>query len=154
MTTRTDVIAAARKYVGREFSFAGRGKRIDCVGLPLLVARDLQVAGWERLWNDEECHAYPRVRAPGFLKAKLETFVQEGILVRVDTDRLAPGDMMLRWGGFGHDHHVSVLAGDGLMIEARNRSEARHRKGRVVETIITPLERRTIMAGYQFAGVT
>ncbi|HEX9768447.1 MAG TPA: NlpC/P60 family protein [Kiloniellales bacterium] len=159
MTTRSDVIAAARAYVGRPFRWGGRSARgLDCVGLPLMVARDLKVAGWEKLWNDPECHAYARVRAPGFLRAKLDTFCQEGVLVRIDRDRLQAGDLVLRFGGFGHDHHVSILAGEGTMIEARSprgtaASGDRGANGKVIETLLTPLERRTFMGGYQFLSV-
>lgn len=143
------MIAAARAYVGRPFRWGGRSARgLDCVGLPLVVARDLKVAGWEKLWNDPECHAYARVRAPGFLRAKLDTFCQEGVLVRIDRDRLQAGDLVLRFGGFGHDHHVSILAGEGCLVEARQ-----HPRALVVETIVTPLERRSFMTGYQFASV-
>ena len=153
MTTREQVIQSARELVGLPFAHGGRGKRIDCVGIPLLVARDLKVAGWQRLWHDPECHEYPKVRPPGFLRAKLDSFVESGILRHVELQDLEPADLVLRWVSFGRDHHVSLLTGERMMIEARCRGEARHPSGRIVETAITPIERRTFAAGYQFAGV-
>src|SRR3990167_7860424 len=43
MTTRTEIVAAARGYLGTSFQHMGRqpGIGLDCVGLPICVSREL-----------------------------------------------------------------------------------------------------------------
>lgn len=154
MTTREDIIRVCRKYLNTPFAYAGRTKRgADCVFLGLIAAKELRVPGWEIMWADRECHAYPKIRPVGFMRGKLNGFVDQGILRRVDIPDLGLADMVLRFGGFGHDHHVSIVSYDGQIIEARNRPEAKFPKGRIIECTVTPAERRSFMAGYQFVGV-
>ena len=64
----------------------------------------------------------------------------------------APGDLLLAFGGFGHDHHVGILTPSGV-IEARNRAEARYPAGRVVEHDMTAAKWRSVIQAYQFSGV-
>lgn len=151
--TRADVLRAAEGHVGKAFAHGGRGRALDCVGLPLLIAKELRIAGWEILWRDPECHDYPQIRRAGFLQGKLDSFVARGVLLRIDRNRLTAGDLVLRWAGFQRDHHVSLLADNDCLIEARNRKEARHPSGRVVKCAITPADRRSFMFGYQFSEV-
>ena len=153
MIQREEVIRAARRYVGTPFVMAGRSRRgIDCVGLPLCIARDLRVSRWRDLWQDVECHAYPTIREIGFLRGKLDRFVEHGFLRRIDKNDCAPGDMTLCFTGFGHDHHVAILTSAGL-IEARNVPEARFPRGRVVENAVTATKWRSVIQGYQFGEV-
>src|ERR1700680_1854413 len=45
MTTRADIVSKAREYMGTRFVHQGRvkGRALDCVGLPLMVAEDLGI---------------------------------------------------------------------------------------------------------------
>ena len=152
--TRAQVIEAARSYRNTPFKNGGRSRTgMDCVGLPIAIAADLQVEGWQILVNDIESNAYPKIRRPGFLKGKLDGYVDQGILRRFDREKVQPGDLVLRWIGFGRDHHVSILTSEVTMIEASNEPEARWPQGRVLLRIIDGRHYRSFVRGYQFAEV-
>ncbi len=162
--SRADIIDCGRGLIGRPFVFAGRSARgLDCVGVPLWIARTLGVAGWERFWSDPECHGYARVRGPGVLRAKLDQFCTEALLRRIDVNRLRPGDFVLCLVGFGRDQHVSLVTGRSSILHATNRplpsrtSAGQRRRnageGRVVEQAITPAMLKSFMCGYQFSEV-
>ena len=154
--TRQQIIEAARSYRNTPFRTAGRNRRgIDCIGVPLCVARDVSARGWELLWRDPDLNAYPRVRGRGIMRAKFTALCEQGLLRRIERNLVEPGDLVLRLGGFGmgHDYHVCLLSKPDMMIEASNMPEAEFPYGRVVEVTITPQVRRTFMAGYQFADV-
>ena len=154
MVERAEIIEVVRQYLNTPFQYGGRTKRgADCVFLPQIAAKTLQIPGWKIIWSDKECHAYPRVREPGFMRRKLNSFVDRGILRRVELHDLGLADMVLRFGGLGHDHHVSMMSYDGMLIEARQKPEPRFPRGRIVECTITPLERASFMCGYQFRDV-
>lgn len=147
--TRDDLVAQAETYLGRPYRRAGRNARgMDCIGIPLCLARDLKVRDWIAIWSDEECQRYVSVREPGFMRAKLDRFVELGYLRKVSIPELEVGDLILRWGGFGHDCHVSLIYHGDWIIEA-------HAKEGVRKTRIFQARRRfDFLQGYQFAGVS
>lgn len=156
MITREDIVAAARVYLNAPFKYAGRSKRgIDCIGLALVIPRDLKMACWPALASDRELHAYPKVRPPGFMKGKLSDFCQRGLLRRFDPTQAKGGDLVLCFGllGSNHEHHVCILTGKTTLIEARQSKEPGFPQGRVVECDILPSNRRAFMAAYQFSEV-
>lgn len=154
MITRVDIIDAARTYKDVPFKMAGRNRRgIDCVGIPLCLARDFAVTGWEAMWGDMAHHAYPTIREVGFLRGVLDGLVDQGYLFRVDKSLCKPGDMLLCFTGAGHDHHVCFFMPPVAVLEARSTSEARYPTGRVVENEMTTAKWRSVMQGYQFAEV-
>ena len=155
MTTRDEIIECALGYIDTPFRMNGRSKRgLDCVGIPLILARDLKITRWKELWDDPECNEYAAVRPNGFLRAKLDHFAGLGLLRHVATNHLGVADLVLRWAGFDRDHHVSLIYHDDWIIEASNQGELRFPKGRVRETRLMPRQRSTsFLGGYQFAGV-
>ena len=156
MTTRAQLLAVAETYLDIPFRPNGRSRRgLDCIGVPLQLARELKPEGWKIFFADDESHAYPRVRPPGFLRAKLDSFITRGALVHVDVNELQPADLVLRWVRFGHDHHVSLLFDEGTVIEATNTPEPRFKHGRVRKVPFTEGQRRvSFLTGYQFRGIT
>ena len=87
--TREDILQAALSYLDIPFRMNGRSRRgLDCIGIPLVLARDLQVNGWREFWSDSECHEYPTIRPPGYMRAKLDGFVDRDLLRRIDVDKL------------------------------------------------------------------
>jgi cell wall-associated NlpC family hydrolase len=152
MTTREDIVACAESYLDVPFRMNGRSRRgIDCVGLGFAVARDLKVEGWQELWNDPECHQYATVRPPTFMRAKFQEFCDNGILRLVDRIDINRGDLVLHWGGFKRQHHVSVYLGKGWVVEGSNQQEPRWPNGHVRKRWIS--NTKVFVAGYQFAGV-
>lgn len=155
MTTREDLVECAVGYINTPFRMNGRSRRgIDCVGIPLALARDLRVRGWQRIWADPECNEYARIRPNGFLRAKLDHFVELGLLRHIDVNRLECGDLVLRWAGFNRDHHVSLIYHDEWIIEASMLGERRFPRGRVRKIVVMGRERSlTFLGGYQFSEV-
>lgn len=154
MTTREELVDCALGYIDTPFGMGGRSKRrIDCIGLPLALARDLAVENWEVFWADTELHEYRKVRPPGFMRAKLQGFVDAGLLRAVSIPDLQLADMVLR-SGHEHDHHVSITYLDDWVIEASNRRAHGFPSGRVRKVRVLPSERAgTFVGGYQFPGV-
>ena len=154
MTTRLEIIECARELKGRPFVFAGRtAGGVDCVGIPLLISKRLQITGWQKFWQDPECHAYARVRGAGFLSGKLDAFVDAELLRRIDKNRLQPGDFPLCWTGFQKDQHVALITGQTSVLHATNRPTRKFPRGRIIETAITPQIWRSFLWGYQFVEV-
>ena len=157
MTARDDIIKAALVYLDAPFVTNGRGKYgIDCIGLPICVARDLRVHGWQDIWDDPDLMRYPGIRAKGVMRAKFRELCEKNILRKVEKQNIRPGDLALRLGGFmtDHEHHVSIIAPGNMHIEAINKPEPpRWRRGRVVHCTITPQVARSIICGFQFREV-
>jgi cell wall-associated NlpC family hydrolase len=83
MTTRADIVAAARSYLGVRWHHQGRNRAgMDCIGLVIAVARDLGI-------SDYDITAYARVPDGNTLRA---TMAQQMDLLKRDP---RPGDVML-----------------------------------------------------------
>jgi NlpC/P60 family putative phage cell wall peptidase len=54
MITRDDIVACARTYLGTPFQHQGRirGLSLDCIGLPICVARDLGIMDLDSLYRN------------------------------------------------------------------------------------------------------
>lgn len=103
MTDRAAIVSAARALIGTPYRHQGRvageSGGVDCIGVPVLVARSVglrppewDVRGYRRL---PDGHSLLRG-----LRAQLGEEVSE--------DRVAPGDvLLLDWGR--HPHHVAIL---------------------------------------------
>lgn len=84
MRTRTDIIEHARSFIGVPWRHQGRSRAgIDCVGLVILVGRELGVMAYDT--NDYQRH----VMGPGFLRHFRAAMVEKKI---VDAQ---PGDVLL-----------------------------------------------------------
>ena len=59
MTTRAEIIAKAREYLGTPFFHQGRlkGRRMDCVGIALCVAEDLGMRDKEGVLFNRQMHS-------------------------------------------------------------------------------------------------
>lgn len=140
MTTRAEIVAEARSWLGTPFHHQGRvkGVGVDCAGLVVGVAKAFGI-----LLADQQ--GYSRLPDGKTLQAACEIE-----LVRIPTEAMQPGDVLLfRFQSV--PHHVGLLGdypGGGLsLIHAYNTI------GRVVEANLSAGDRRRIVAAYALPGV-
>lgn len=140
MTTRADVVAEARTWLGVPWVHQHRTRQgIDCAGLIICVARDLGL-----LPADFDITGYSRM-ADGTL---LEVCDQH--MDRIDRGAMQPGDVLVM--ATEHDPQHMGFIGDyrhgGLsLIHATNRA------GRVVETRLMFASNQKFRCAYALRGV-
>jgi hypothetical protein len=95
MTTRAQIIAKAREYLGTPFHHQGRlkGQRMDCGGLPLCVGEDLGMLDINGLLFDRYFHSDYSNRL--FSHDRLRTECQKLWIALPDGESPLPGDLLL-----------------------------------------------------------
>lgn len=137
MTTRSEIIAAARAWVGTPFRHQGRvkGEFVDCAGLIVGVARDLNLAEYEEI-------PYGIVPRPRVMEGVLDVYL----------DRIAagsPGDVFwMRDLDKPHSQprHVGIYTGPTIV-------HADSRFGACVEHGFDERHRAAVVRWYRFRGV-
>ncbi len=105
MTTRSDIIAAARARVGVRFMHQGRGlEGLDCLGLLLDVARTLNLQLKDGAVLPSEIPTYGARPDVTLLKARLDA-----ALIPVTQDALQPADIVLLKVD-GSPRHLAILS--------------------------------------------
>lgn len=148
MTTRADVAAEARAWLGTPFAHQARTKGLgtDCGGLVggVAVALGIVSPDWWQTHFDPRFGGYGRQPANGTLQRVLESFMARG-------DDPQCGDVVLM--SFASEpQHVGILANyrwGGLSIV-----HALEAAGKVIEHRLSPIWRSRIVAGYAYPGVT
>lgn len=148
MTTRAQIVAEARTWLGVPFAHQGRTRAgTDCGGLVGAVAVSVGVlpATW---WADEfdPIHGgYARTPAHGALQRICEAF-----MTAIDPPAIQPGDVVLM--AFATEpQHLGIVADyvhGGLSI-----IHALSSAGRVAEHRLAPEWRQRVMAAYSMPGV-
>lgn len=146
MTTRADVVAEARTWLGTRFAHQcrARGVGVDCGGLIGGVAMALgiiQTAWWADVF-DPAFGGYARQPSLGTLQRICDSFMQP-------TDDLLPGNVMLMRFAREPQHlaFVSELDGRATMIHSMGSI------GRVVEHGLDFKWQRRIVQAYAMPGV-
>jgi cell wall-associated NlpC family hydrolase len=85
MATRKQIIDTARTYLGTKFKHQGRlrGVGVDCVGVPVCVARELGL-------QVQDLQEYPRYPDGELLRAALEVSLDP-----IALDAVLPGDIIV-----------------------------------------------------------
>lgn len=132
MTTRQQIIAAARSYCGCRYHHQGRNRAgIDCAGLIVCVARDVGI-------ELRDMGGYPRTPDGKALRS----FVEEQA-IRVD--EYQPGDILLM--RFERDpQHLAIVTDRGMIHSYAG-------KGEVTEHRIDATWAKRIVQAYVFPGV-
>ena len=149
MTTRAEVVAEARRWVGTPFVHQGRvrGHGCDCGGLVggIAVALGIVPADWWQIVFDPRFGGYGRQPANGVLEAVCESFMSA-----IDPDAAEPGDVLLM--RFADEpQHLGIVAdyrNGGLSIV-----HALSRVGSVVEHRLGGLWTWRIVGAYRMPGV-
>ena len=141
MTTREDVVAEARRWIGTPFKaqHSARGLACDCAGLVLGVARELAL-----LPDGFTLGAYSQQPFEGSTNAAIAAVCKQRRLAD-----LAPGDVAEMDLGMRESHHV------GIVGELRGRLTLIHAlTGRkVVEHRIDAAWNRRIVGAWQLPGI-
>lgn len=150
MTTRADVVSAARGYVGTPFRHQGRikGLALDCVGLALCVGEDLRII-------DTAGKPFLRSDYPDYAAQPTNSFVYEELkrraIPRLPGATIEEGDVLaVRIPNFPcHAAIACYRAGQLYMIHAFNSNPFQ-----CVEHIISRPWRNRIVGVCEFPGVT
>lgn len=141
MTTRADVVAEARTWLGTKWihQHRAKGQGVDCAGLIICVARDLGL-----LSADFDINGYSRM-PDGTLLAVCDEHMD-----CIDRSAMQPGDVLVM--ATEHDPQHMGFLGDyrhgGLsLIHATNRA------GRVVETRLMFAANQKFRGAYSLRGV-
>lgn len=141
MITGQQVVEAARAYLGTPFHHQARRKGVglDCVGLIVLVARDLGIP-----LRDHPTLDYARVpTAIRHLGGEVPKQFRP-----VPVDQRAPGDVLL----FAVHRktlpqHIGIYTGNGNLIHAW------HEASRVIETALGPYWEERVLSVHRYPGV-
>jgi cell wall-associated NlpC family hydrolase len=148
MTSRSEVVAAARGWIDTPFHHQARlkGVGVDCAGLVIGIARELGLVA-----PDFDVTAYPRQPDGKSLLAFCDAHMQ-----RIERAALRPGDVLVV--SFDADpQHVGVLGdywhGNGVLSIIHSASNV-SRGGRVVEQRLMFSNSMRFVAAYALPGVT
>jgi hypothetical protein len=110
VTTRAEIIAKAREYLGTPFRHQGRlkGRAMDCGGLPLCVGQDLGMLDKGGALFDRYFHSDYNIRL--FSMDRLRTECRKLWLELPDGDPPLPGDVLIM--------RLSVRIDSGAVVEA------------------------------------
>jgi len=140
-TTRAEVVAAAREWLGTRWHHQGRlkGVGVDCAGLIIGVARELELV-------DFDYSNYGRVP-----DGQNMTALCRAQMTPVKLSEIAPGDVLLMRFDSDPQHLAFVgdyLGGDGLSI-----IHAYTLARKVIETRLDSVWRSRIVEAYSLPGV-
>ena len=142
--TRADVVAEARTYIGVPFAHQGRSRHgIDCVGLPICVARELGLVE-----PGFDVTGYPR-QPDGRTMLQLCSQTMQ----RIDRADMTPGDVIVLRFDL-HPQHIGIIGdyvhGGLSLIHALGTPDG---KGRVVEHHLNKTTMDRFIAAYRLPGV-
>ena len=150
MTTRADIVAEARTWLGTRYRHQARVKGVatDCIGLVGGVALACGVRGAREWAADPSLHAYARTPDPALLLAACDRYFDRLPAAR----RAREGDVLL-FALDGEPRHFALVSeaaptGPVRVIHAYALIAAR----RVVEQLL-PIARAVVIGAYGFRGL-
>jgi len=143
MTSRQDIVAAARGWIGTPYRHQAslKGGGCDCLGIVRMGRRE--VIG-------EETERTPPYASDWAEAGGIESLAQAAArhLTAVPLDRFAPGDVLLfRWRFNLPAKHAAILTSADTMVHA-------HDGAAVAEVALAPWWRRRLAYAFRFPGVT
>lgn len=136
MTTRAEIVTAARERLGLPFRHQGRNSSgLDCVGLVIMVAKQLGL-------SDFDTTAYTRAPNPEEMRATLERHLDY-----VRWCEVRPGDVL--WFRAPEPQHLAIVT----QAEPMQMVHAFSRVGHVVETRVDRFWRQRLVACFKYRGV-
>ena len=145
MTSRGDVVAEARRWMGTPFHHQGRRHAVgvDCAGLVIGVARELSLVS-----PDFDITGYRRDPDGFGLLAHCDAHMR-----RITRDDMGLGDVLvIRWAQ--HPQHLGIVAdyrhGGLSLVHAY---QAPGKRGEVVEHRLAPHLMAQFVAAYRLPGV-
>lgn len=145
MTSRADVIAAARSWEGVAWRHQGRSREggIDCVGLIIMVARDLGLSGYNDI-------PYGRRPNPQQFMDRLKV----GGAIPSSLPQMKAGDMViLRDYAPVHCGIIGYLDGDETVIHSHQPRKRVIEDGLDATPLGVPSWRTRIVSVFQFPGL-
>ena len=144
MTTRADIVAEARTWLGTRWAHQGRvkGVGVDCIGLIGGVALAAGVPGAQEWSADASLHAYGRTPVPALLLAGCDRFLD-----RIKITEAEPGDVLVMAFATEPQHFAIVSRVDPMYL-----IHAYAQRRQVVENGAAVAGARVLRA-YRFRGI-
>ena len=145
MTTRTEIVAAARALLGTPYVWFARvpGHGVDCIGVPILVARACGLKP-----ADFDIQDYPQ--QPDGTMVRL---CDQHLGGRVAEKDLLPGDVVVVSWGDAEARHVGIVAPHTHYPAHLSIIHAYPKRGGVTEHRLAFNGFMRFVAGFRFAGV-
>lgn len=136
MTTRAEIVTAAREKIGAKFLHQARGPdAYDCVGIVISIANELGI-------SDFQTTAYPRFPNPQEMRGLLERHLDY-----VRWDAVLPGDIL--WFRAPQPQHLAIVT----QRDPMQMVHAFARTGSVVETGVDHFWRQRLVACFRYRGI-
>jgi cell wall-associated NlpC family hydrolase len=133
MTTRADIVATARSYLGVRWHHQGRNRAgLDCIGLVIVVAKDLGL-------SDYDIDGYGRVPDGKSLRA---TMCEQMDLLKRDP---LPGDVLL-FAFQRNPLHTAIVTDTGMIHAFANARK-------VVEHGFDDTWRKRLVCAFSYRGI-
>jgi cell wall-associated NlpC family hydrolase len=144
MPTRDDVVKLARNALGTPWRHQGRlaGHGLDCVGLLVYVARELELEG-----GNHSNTNYGHFPDQGRVMYELGEYLDP-----IEFADVMPGDVALVADDGTHSVHTGILAVDATGALTMIHAAAKNR--RVVEQLFDEDLRRKFRRAYRFRGLS
>lgn len=133
----SDIVDAARKYIGTPFRHQGRlpGVALDCAGLFIQICLDLG-------FSPVDSKGYGRNPYKGMLETHADN---QEFMRRIPISEMAAGDILLmRFSG--NPQHVAIHAGENII-------HAYEHAGKVVEHRMADVWRARVVRAYRLADI-
>lgn len=138
MVTRADIVAEAMKWKDVRWRHEGRNKSgIDCVGLPVVVARALGI-------SDYDFHGYAREPSDLQLLKHFRSVMREKLIIEVQ-----PGDV-IAFRDNRYPFHVGII---GEKYDSLSVIHAYAARRKVVEELYNPEWSKLALACFEFPGI-
>jgi NlpC/P60 family putative phage cell wall peptidase len=146
MTTRADVVSAARGWVGTRWHHQASSKGVgaDCIGLVVGVARELGIYGAEEFAADPTIRGYGREPDPTMLLAACSRYLEP-----IHLPEARVGDiLLLRFAS--EPQHFALISQTNPDYMLHAYAQAR----RIVENRIDAVWRSRIVRAYGYRGIS
>lgn len=140
MTTREDIVAEARRWLGTPFGHQGRvlGEIVDCGGIIVMTARRFDLDG-----GYVDPIGYPREPHIDWMERLLDRYAD-----RVPIRSKRPGDI-ITFAFARNIHHIGILTEQNLVLHAWNRGPG----STVIETRLRGPFAVAMRSVYKFRGI-
>jgi len=143
---RMAVVEAARKYIGNPWVFGGRNRcsGLDCIGLLVLIAEDLEIS---HLMGDYDWSEYPPLDFPPHGHPNSMDKRLEKPMIRIPFEDVGIGDVETYWiRDRGATCHCAIISDKGFIHTHQGCKQ-------VMETVKSPFWNRRRTGAFRYPNI-